>query len=485
MEKFRDKFKDFYLEESPVWFKTIFGTALSLIPQKFRYGPEFSRFRRLLRSSQWWTEERLAQYQMEELKRLLEHAYQNVPYYKKLFDGVRFHPQDFKDFSDLKKIPFLTKQLIRENLDSLVAKNLPPSELVETNTGGSTGEPMVFFRERSKTSPREKAFMFQQWERVGFVVGDRIAVLRGPVPQREKTFAFDPFLNSLVLSSFKLSQETVIEYVGAMNKYKPKFLHVYPSTGWLLAKLMEEQNLRFDYQLKAVLCGSEKLFKSHRDLMRRVFKCRIFSWYGHSEYTVLAGECENSEDYHVFPEYGYTEFVKANHKFDDIQEKVYEVVATGFNNYAFPFIRYKTGDYGILKKGYCDRCFRQYPLIKEIVGREQDYVVTEDGRLISLTALIFGQHLKSFSKTTKMQIEQREIGKIIVKIISSTTFSKEDEIEMKQVMQRCVGNGLNTTFEYPHDIEPTRSGKHPFLKQYLNLNSLNQKRRTNETGVTK
>lgn len=485
MEKLRDKFKDFYLEESPAWFKRIFGTALSVVPQKFRYGPEFSKFRHLLRSSQWWNEERLAQYQMEELRKLLEHAYQNVPYYRNLFAGVGFHPQDFNDFSYLKRIPFLTKQLIRENLDSLVAKNLPQSVLVETNTGGSTGEPMVFFRERSKTSPREKAFMFQQWERVGFVMGDRIAVLRGPVPYGEKAFAFDPLLNSLILSSFKLSQEMVTEYVRAMNKYRPKFLHVYPSTGLQLAKLMEEKNLKLDYQLKAVLCGSERLFKSHRDLMQRVFECRIFSWYGHSEYAVLAGECENSTDYHVFPEYGYTEFVKVENKFDNIREEIFEVVATGFNNYALPFIRYKTGDYAILKKGYCDRCFRQYPLIKEIVGREQDYVVTKDGRLISLTALIFGQHLKSFSKTKKMQIEQREIGAIIVRVVPSTTFSVEDAIEMKQVIQRCVGHGLNTIFEYPDDIEPTRSGKHAFLKQYLNLNTLNQRGATHETGVTK
>jgi phenylacetate-CoA ligase len=484
MKNLRYKFEEFYLGR-PGWFKSVFGTALNLIPQDVRYGKEFSQTRHLLKSSQWWNHERLVQYQMEELKRLLQHAYDNVPYYGRLFHDVGFYPKDFKDFSDLKRIPFLTKKIVRKNLHSLVAKDIPKSELVETNTGGSTGEPMVFFRERSKTSPREKAFMFQQWERIGFKVGDRIAVLRGSRPQEDKAFAFDPFLNSLILSSFKLSQEKVLEYVRAMNKYRPKFLHVYPSTGWLLAKLMEDRNLRLDYQLKGVLCGSEKLFKSHRDLMRKVFECRVFSWYGHSEYAVLAGECENSEDYHVFPEYGYTEFVKVDNKFDGIQEDIYEVVATGFNNYTFPFIRYKTGDYAILKKGYCDRCFRQYPLIKEIVGREQDYVVTEDGRWISLTALIFGQHPKSFSKTSEMQIEQRKTGEIIVKIVPFRTFTQEDEMEIKQVIQKCVGHGLNITFEYPDDIEPTRNGKHTFLKQHLNLNSLDQKRGPYETSVTK
>lgn len=198
MKNLKYKVQDFY-QTSPPRLKIILGSALSVIPQNIRYGTEFSKSRNLLRSSQWWNEERLAQYQMEELKRLLQHAYDNVPYYWTLFHNIGFHPQNLKDFSDLKRVPFLTKKLIRENLHSLVARNIPQAELVETNTGGSTGEPMVFFREGSKTGPREKAFMFQQWERVGFKVGDRIAVLRGPKPQEDKTFTFDPFLNSLIL----------------------------------------------------------------------------------------------------------------------------------------------------------------------------------------------------------------------------------------------------------------------------------------------
>jgi phenylacetate-CoA ligase len=470
-------------QSSPPWLKTLGGTAMRVIPQDLRYGREFARTRTLLKSSQCWDEKRLAQYQKRELRGLLNHAYQNVPYYGNLFLQAGFRPDDFRDLSDLKNIPFLTKRIVRENLDNLVARNVPSYELVKTNTGGSSGEPMVFYRERSRTSPRERAFMFCQWERAGFVPGDRIAVLRGPLPQRNRICCFDPFLNVLVLSSFRLNPDSVRRYADALNKYGPKFLHVYPSTGVQLAALMSARNLRLDYPLKAVLCGSEKLFAPHRALMEKVFECRIFSWYGHSEYAVLAGECEESPDYHVFPEYGYTEFLKVDHPYGNDQKEIFEIVATGFNNYAFPFIRYRTGDYAILKKGRCDRCHRRYPLIKEIIGREQDWVITQDGSLISLTALIFGQHLEAFAKIEKMQIEQKKAGEIIVRVVSSGSFDEVDETRMKEVIRECAEQGLKIDFEYPHDIESTHTGKHPFLKQHLNLEDLSSAKETHETGT--
>ena len=484
MKNFRHQLVDLY-QSSPPWLRAVWGTTMRVIPQSMRYGKEFSSTRALLRSSQWWDEKRFAYYQAEEVRKVLEHAYHNVPYYRELFLRIGFRPQDFKDFSDLKRIPFLTKRMVRKNVDSLVARNVPASELVKTNTGGSSGEPMVFYRERSRTSPREKAFMFCQWERAGFVPGDRIAVLRGPLPHGEKISSFDPFLSVLVLSSFRLNSETVRQYVDILNKYRPKFLYVYPSTGVRLAALMNARNLRLDYPLKAVLCGSEKLFAPHRHLMESVFECRIYSWYGHSEYAVLAGECENSPDYHVFPEYGYTEFFKVDHAAGDEQEEIFEIVATGFNNYAFPFIRYRTGDYAILKKGYCDSCHRSYPVIKEIMGREQDWVITRDGNLISLTALIFGQHLEAFNKIEKMQLEQRKAGEIIVKVVSSDSFDEGDEIRIKQVIQKCAGQGLKIGFEYPRDIESTHTGKHPFLRQYLNLEDFSSAKETYETGTAK
>jgi len=277
----------------------------------------------------------------------------------------------------------------------------------------------------------------------------------------------------------------VSEYVDALNEYRPAFLHVYPSTGVQLAALMNARNLRLDYPLRAVLCGSEKLFAPHRALMEKVFECRIFSWYGHSEYAVLAGECENSPDYHVFPEYGYTEFLKVDHAAGDDREEIFEIVATGFNNYAFPFIRYRTGDRAILKRGFCDRCHRSYPVIKEIMGREQDWVITGDGNLISLTALIFGQHLEAFNKIEKMQLEQKKAGGIIVKVVSSGSFDQRDENRMKEVIRGCAGQGLTIDFEYPCDIESTHTGKRPFLRQHLNLEDLSSAKETHETGTAK
>lgn len=464
--------QDFYVD-SPWWIKKSIGYIGRNIPLKYLYGKEFIKTYELLNKSQYWTFEEHKEYQFNNLKLLLQQAYNNTSYYKQLFDSVGFQPNEIKDLEDIKQIPFLTKRIIIDNLDKIIATNISSNNLHKVTTGGSTGNPMVFFMEKAKTRQREKAFIYRLWERIGFNIRDKIAVIRGNVLKKHRWYDFDPLSNSLVLSPFHLNSNTIGIYIKKLNEFRPDFLHVYPSTATLLASLMTKNNLRLANKLKAVFCSSEKLYAGQRELLQSVFDCRIYSWYGHSEYSALAGECECSNDYHFFSEYGYTELIKADKNLLNINQDIYEIVATGFNNYALPFIRYKTGDYAILSDNNKCSCGRNYMLIKEVIGREQDFIVTAEKNLISLTSLIPAQHLKSFAKIEKMQITQNEIGKIKILIIPIENFSVKDERELSNRIQECVGNGnLKLVFEYVKEIPTTATGKHVFLKQNLDINNL-------------
>ncbi len=149
--------------------KYIYGS----IPPRFRYSKVFWNTYNFLEKSQWWSKERLEEYQMQQLEKLLNHAYNNVPYYKKVFNERGLKPKDIQDFDDLKKIPYLTKEIIRNNLEDLIARNYPRSKLQYCTTGGSTGIPMCFYVEKNMTSAKEWAFMLTQWNRIGFRLGDR------------------------------------------------------------------------------------------------------------------------------------------------------------------------------------------------------------------------------------------------------------------------------------------------------------------------
>jgi len=439
------------------------------IPPAIRYGKVFWETYNFLQESQWWTREKLEEYQMQQLSKLLHHAYENVPYYRKVFDERGLKPKDIQDFDDFRKLPFLTKEIVRENLPDLVACNYPKSKLQYVTTGGSTGIPFGFYHEKGVSDAKEWAFMLTQWERVGFKKGDTCVVLRGNVvcsASKGKFWEYDPINKNLILSSYHMTDETLPKYIARIREFKPDFIQAYPSAITILARFMKENNAEPFPCVKALLCGSENLYLWQRELLEGVFQCRVYSWYGHSEITTLAGECEKSTSYHIFPEYGIVELIRDDGKVVTSEEELGEIVATGLNNLACPFIRYRTMDLAVPANDKCE-CGRNYPLLRRVEGRLQELVVTKDKRFITLTALIFAQHFGAFSKVKEMQLVQEKYGEIVVRIVKTPQYLVSDEQEILLKMKMAVGSGLDIQFDYVNCIPRTQSGKYRFLIQKL------------------
>jgi len=443
----------------------IYGT----IPLSIRYGKVFWDTYDFLQESQWWSRERLEEYQMQQLSELLYHAYENVPYYRRVFDERGLKPRDIQNFDDLRKLPYLTKEIIQENSPDMVARNYPKSQLQYVTTGGSTGTPLRLYHEKGVSQAKEWAFMLTQWSRVGFKIGDRCAVLRGNVVRsasKGKPWEYDPINKNLILSSYHMTDETLPKYVARIREFKPDFIQAYPSAITILARFMKENKVEPFPSIKALLCGSENLYPWQRELLEEIFQCRVYSWYGHAEMATLAGECEKSTYYHIFPEYGIVELIGDDGSPMTEEDEIGEIVATGLNNFACPFIRYRTMDLAVPANGKCE-CGRNYPLQKRVEGRLQELIVTRDKRLVTLTALIFAQHFQAFSNVKEMQLVQEKEGEVAVRIVKTPQYSSNDEKEILSKMQRAVGIELDVNFDYVDHIPLTQSGKYRFLIQKL------------------
>jgi phenylacetate-coenzyme A ligase PaaK-like adenylate-forming protein len=439
------------------------------IPPRLKYGSVFWRTRKLLEESQQWSLQQLQHHQDEQIEDLIQYSVKNVPYYRVLFASHGLQPQDIQHSTDLAKLPLLTRQDVRENLSALVAEGLPARRREHVTTGGSTGVPLAFYYERPVSREAEHAFMSTMWERVGFRLGDRRVMLRGDVVVGgSRKWEIDPAHRTLALSSYHLDEPNLDTFVEQIRNYKPHFLHVYPSAGTILAKYLLGHGIAPFPGLKAVLCSSEPLHPWQRELMAKAFGCRVFSWYGLTEQGALAGECEAGYQYHVFPEYGVVELIK-NDVVVTQPGVVGEIVVTGFFNRACPFIRYRTGDLASWSSDEPCDCGRAYPRLERIEGRQQDFVVTADGRRITLTALIFGQHFEAFARIRAMQLVQRVPGYIEVRIVQDDGYGEDDEGEIRAKIQVAVGEGLDVSFSYPDDIERTSRGKHQFLIQDVPL----------------
>lgn len=336
-----------------------------IMPDKIKYGRLFIENYNLLQKSQWWSKEQHKEYQMDQLKELINHAYKNVPYYSKVFNERGIKPKDIKNFNDFKMLPFLTKDIIKNNLEELLAKNFSKKYLQHVSTTGIIGNTMGFYENKKTSKVVEWAFITSQWARMGYNInkGNRCVILKGKLVE-DGYYKHEG--NNLVISSFKMSRSNIEQYIKLIEQFNPDFIQAYPPSISILCDYILSTNKNINIRnLKAVLCGPESLNDFQRSKIEKVFRVRAYSWYGQSEKSCLAGECNESSYYHLLSEYGYSEIINSDGTEATKEDESGEIVCTGFNNYVMPFIRYKTCDIACNTVNNC-KCGRNYKLIKRI-----------------------------------------------------------------------------------------------------------------------
>lgn len=437
------------------------------VPARLVFSPEFLEWYHFLAKSEWWDEQRLKEYQWANIEDLLRHASENIPYYRDLFRELGASPRDFASFQDFSRFPILTKEILRERAEEFIPIGCQRSEFVFFTTGGSTGEPLGFYKDATQVE-RERAFMFNQWRRVGFLPRSSRVVLRGEVLPGGAMFHYEPQNNSHLFSSYRLNRDTAERYVRHIDRLKPDFLHVYPSVLWLMTSLMDELGLSVLHHPRGILCGSEPMYPFQRQAFERSFGCKAYSWLGMGEGVVLGGECEVSSDFHLFCEYSYVELV--DEQGEIIMEPGIrgEIVGTKFHTEATPLVRYRTGDVGEwADPGPC-QCGRQYPRLRRVEGRVQEYVYTKGGERFPIGPAIFGIHDNLWKDLRRLQFVQEQPGALILKA------EKRGNPDMQRLKQdlselfgRRFGDSVDLEVVFTGDIERTPAGKHRFLLQQL------------------
>jgi phenylacetate-CoA ligase len=455
------------IRKVPPWIKQPIKYAYGLIPYERRLGKVFWDTYNFLQESQWWSKEKLEEYQMRELEKLLKHAYENVPYYRRVFDERGLKPKDIQDFDDLKKLPYLTKEIIGNNLKDLVAQNYSRSKLQYITTGGSTGIPMGFYREKGVSDVKEHAFIVTLWNRAGYKLGDKSIVLRGNIirsASKDKFWRYNPINKELTLSSYHMIDKTLPMYIAKIREFKPDFIQAFPSTITILARFMKKNNIKFFPSIKAIICGSENLYPWQRELLEEIMKCKIWSFYGHSEQAALAGECEKSTYYHIQPEYGIVELINKNGNSLSNEHELGGIVATGFSNYVCPFIRYHTMDFALPSNVKCE-CGRNYILLKNIEGRLQGFFVDKTGSLVTFN-LSDGALWNVKDKINTYQYVQNEPGRVLLNICAKNKFSISDIESVRKAFLDFYPR-FGVEIKFVRHIPRTKSGKFRYLIQKL------------------
>lgn len=416
--------------------------------------------RQAMDSSQWWTAEKLGEFQLERLRAFLTKVGTHVPYYRDCFKNLSFDPQKITSLANLQKLPLLTKSIIRTEGDRM--KSDIAQGLARFNTGGSSGEPLIFFIGTERVSHDVAAkWRATRWWDVD--IGDtEIVVWGSPIElgTQDRVRAIrDKLMRTELMPAFQMNDTNLDQFVARIRERRPKMLFGYPSAINHIATHAQRRGIPLnDLGVKVVFCTSERLYDHQREAISNAFACRVANGYGGRDAGFIAHECP-AGSMHITAEDTIVEIVDGQ---GDVQPAGIsgEIVVTHMATSDFPFIRYRTGDIGMLGNTPCS-CGRGLPLLKEIQGRSTDFVIASDGTVMHGLALIY--ILRDLPAVRTFKIIQESLNLTRVQVVANPSFGITDETTIREGLQARLGNDVEIDIQLLAEIPPEKSGKHRYV----------------------
>lgn len=424
---------------------------------------------RELERTQYLSADRLRDLQFQRLKQLFIHAYTNTVFYKRRFDEAGFDPTRLHSPEDIARLPVLTKEDIRVNLSEMIARNLTKNQLHSSETGGTTGVKITFYRDNACLAPKTAATIRQErW--TGWEVGDRVGLVWPARQDYVGDYTFKAKLRNalsdryITLPAAVLTDEDIYRYCLTLKKLQPTKIRCFPYALYLVAKYINEHEDLAGITPKGIIATGEPLHEHQRDVIENAFQCKVFDSYGSRETGLISQECEFHQGFHINAENVLVEFVGE----DGAPVRAGEtgrIVVTDFLNYGMPFIRYDLGDLGVFSEAKC-RCGRGLPLMHSIQGRIVDEITVPSGRKVSSVTLVL-YLVDNGPPVGQVQIVQAAIDKIIIKITKDPKPGPEIFSYYEKTTKEILGDEMKISFEVVDAIPREPSGKYRFVKSLL------------------
>ncbi len=415
--------------------------------------------------SQWQTYAELKEAQDKNLRHMISYAYENVPYYHKLFTSLKLLPKDIKTSEDLEKLPVLTKDIIRQNWDDFMPIGLASMKYENHSSGGTTGTP---FRYRLSWNDRffSGAILYRGWGYGGYELGDRMVFLAGAslgvTPKSIITKKAHEFSRNLkMLSAFDMGDLEMKQYSDTINSFHPKYIRGYPSALHSFSTWIEENDISIS-PLKAIFTTSEMLYPNVRKKISSVFQTDVYNNYGLNDGGVTAFECDQHSGLHIDMERSVMEVVNPNNQ--QLTDDEGRILATSLFNYAMPFIRYETGDEAVITTDVCS-CGRGLPLLQDIRGRSVDVLITPEGKKVHgwFLLYIFWEYDRGIKE---YQVVQNSVDTLEIKLVVTDDFD-ESQLDVICAVIHEKSAGWHIEFRFVDRIERAGNAKYKYIVNNL------------------
>ena len=402
--------------------------------------------------------EEIVAFQNSQLRRLIIHAYNNVPYYRRLFDQNGLKPGDIRSIADLSIIPLTSKKDLQSlSVEEVVARGVDPEHLISHRTSGSSGEPFTILRtwleERLLGALRLRALHC-----LGLRVRDRTASIALVRP----THPHDNQLPLRILQALGLYRKLQIDcllppenILRALRHFRPDVLTGFSGVISYLSQIMND-NYRQVIRPRFLVVGAEVLTPLMRHQITKAFETPVFEVYGSHEFNLVASECKETGELHTCDDCMIVEVLKDGRP-AAIGERG-EVVGTSLHSFAMPFIRYQLGD--IVTKGFetC-MCGQPFSTIRTVQGRMLDYFPLPGGRMMHPYEITGTHLLGAVSWIRQYQLIQEQVDRVILWVVPNTTPTNQELVQLEESVKSLLGEGVEFRVILVSEIQLEPNGK--------------------------
>ena len=386
----------------------------------------------------------------KKLKDILFHASSNTVFYKGYSD-------------DLRDYPVMNKSLYIKHYDEIkvALENIPAQKgkvHIQT-TSGSTGTPFAVPQDTNKRN-RRVAELKYFGKVVGFKTHEKLIHLRTWNRWQSKTSRQIQLENIIPFDISEMGNLKMAQLCKTIHDENAICLRGYASSFDLLANYVQFHPQDFP-SLKVIIAGSEALHEDTRAKVKKNLKCEIISQYANEECGILAQErvptTENDNPMYLNHSSYFFEVLKMDSDAPAEYGELGRIVVTDLHNYAFPIIRYDSGDVGILLPA--DKYSNGYPVLGKIYGRRFDVCYTTNNQ--PFTPMTIGRILKHFDCILQWQFIQKDAKLYLLKLILKSSINNTDEYisSIVVLLKDALGDDAEIQIELVDGIPVLSSGK--------------------------
>jgi len=418
----------------------------------------YKEFRPLVNADRKTIEE----YQFKKLQRLLEHAYTNVKFYRDRFDELKIKPVDIRSLNDFATFPSLKREDLQNHSKDIIASNVSEVDLSKGTSSGSTGVPVVYFKDANASSAGKAAHQIG-WELSGWEFGMKgLHIWGNPATVNKEWKRLSSRLKTKVYNQYKFPSYQLTEkgkfdeLVAYINKMKFDFIDGYTNAIYLLADYAKQNNIKI-HKPKYVLPTGENLQGFQKETIEEVLG-DVYDEYGCSEINGIAYECRKCGKYHVIEQHVILEY---GEKMAFNEEQA--LIITDLDNYGFPLIRYENGDAGIPIVEDKISCEIRLQRMEMISGRVSDIIHFSNGGVLSVPSFFGSMLLKQINGIKQYQIERIKPDELVVNFVVGPEFKETDKMKIDDSMREYLGNSIRWQINLIDHIEVSKTGKFKLL----------------------